>query len=50
MTKYYINYSTSETEMFPNVTEYAHIKMLERGFLEVTEKQWDEYVKNHFND
>lgn len=44
MTKYYINYSKQETVAVPNPTSYLTAKMLQRGFVEVTETEWQEYV------
>lgn len=49
-TKYYLNYITQEAESIPNTTEYSHNRMMQRGFKEVSDKEFDDYIRTHFND
>ena len=47
---YFINRLTNEAETLPNPTEYSIMMMKQRGFIEVSEEEWQKYVDSHFND
>ena len=48
--KYYLNRLTNEAETLPNPTDFAVMRMLQRGFVEVSVDEWQKYVDSHFND
>lgn len=47
---FFINNLTHEAEMVPHPTKYAELMMYQRGFVAVSEKEFDDYTENHFND
>ena len=47
---FFINRLTNEAEMVPNLTPFAFLRMMQRGFIQVSEDVWQNYVDSHFND
>jgi len=48
MTRFYVNELTNELEAVPNSTEYSHLKMIQRGFEEVSLMYFTQYMDDHF--